>query len=158
MRNWIIFLNIINVKKEITQHYLDRCSGCYKINCWIFIFIFDTSTLHLPLVYVFSPISKTIHVSPLIIIIKKNKKISLIFNVGLNIFINSPSFIFTPTSLHYIVTFIHFNYLILKCSNNLPLILILNFLVKERLQGKDGLLCIMKVCSALNLHLVKQWS
>ena len=23
MRNWIIFLNIINVKKEITQHYLD---------------------------------------------------------------------------------------------------------------------------------------
>ena len=32
------------------------------------------------------------------------------------------------------------------------------FLVKERLPGKDGSLCIMKVCSELNLHLVKQRS
>ena len=34
----------------------------------------------------------------------------------------------------------------------------IKFLVKERLPGKDGSLCIMKVCSALNLHLVKQRS
>ena len=32
------------------------------------------------------------------------------------------------------------------------------FLVKERLSGKDGSLCIMKVCYALNIHLVKQRS
>ena len=34
----------------------------------------------------------------------------------------------------------------------------IKFLVKERLPGKDGSLCIMKVCSTLNLHLVKQRS
>ena len=54
-----------------------------------------------------------------------------------------------PFSLSYlyidIVIFIYFNYLILKCSNNSPLILILNFLVKERLLGKDRSICIMKV-------------
>ena len=50
-----------------------------------FISIFDTSTLHLPLVHVSSPISETIHVSPLTTI-KKNKIVSLLFNVGLNIF------------------------------------------------------------------------
>ena len=32
------------------------------------------------------------------------------------------------------------------------------FLVKERLPDKDGSLCIIKVCSALNLQLVKQRS
>ena len=31
----------------------------------------------------------------------------------------------------------------------------IKFLVKERLPGKDGSLCIMNVCFALNLHLVK---
>ena len=61
--------------------------------------IFHTSTLHLLLAHVFSPISKTIHISPLITTIKKNKIFSLIFNVGLNIFNNSLSFIFIPTSL-----------------------------------------------------------
>ena len=35
---------------------------------------------------------------------------------------------------------------------------IIFFLVKERLLGKDWSPCIMKVCSALNLHLVKQRS
>ena len=32
------------------------------------------------------------------------------------------------------------------------------FLVKEILPGKDGSLCIINVCFALNLHLVKQRS
>ena len=32
------------------------------------------------------------------------------------------------------------------------------FLVKERLLGKDESLCIKKMCSALNLHLLKQRS
>ena len=34
----------------------------------------------------------------------------------------------------------------------------IKLLVKERLLGKDRSLCIMKVCSALNFHLVKQQS
>ena len=34
----------------------------------------------------------------------------------------------------------------------------INFIVKERLLGKDGSLCIMKVCSTLNFHLIKQRS
>ena len=59
-----------------------------------------TSTLHLPLAHVSSPISETIHVSPLITTIKKNKIVSLLFNVGLNIFTNSSSSIFTLISLH----------------------------------------------------------
>ena len=46
---------------------------------------FDTSSLYLPLAHVFSPISESIHISPLINTIKKNKIASLLFNVGLNI-------------------------------------------------------------------------
>ena len=57
------------------------------------------STPHLPLAHVSNPIFETIHVSPLIITVKKNKIVSLFFNVGLNIFINSSSSKFTPTSL-----------------------------------------------------------
>ena len=78
---------------------------------------FDTSTLHLPLVYVSSPISKTIHVSPLITTIKNNKIVFLIFNVELNIFTNFSSSIFTLTSLHLCYNIHSFNYLILQCSN-----------------------------------------
>ena len=85
----------------------------------LYFFIFYTSTLHLPLAHVSSPISETIYVSPLITTIKKNKIVSLIFNVGLNIFTTSH----LPYSLSYlyiyIVTIIHFNYLILKCSNTI---------------------------------------
>ena len=77
------------------------------------------STLHLPLAHISSPISKTIHVSPLITTIKKNKIASLLFNVGLKIFTNSWSSLFTPHLYIYVVTFIHFNYLILKCSNKM---------------------------------------
>ena len=77
----------------------------------------NTSTLHLPLAHVSSPISETIHVSPLITIIKKNKIVSLLFNVRLNIFTT----LHLPYSLSYlyiyVITLIHFNYLILKCSN-----------------------------------------
>ena len=62
--------------------------------------IFDTSTLHLPLTHVFSPIYQTIHFNPLITTNKKNKIVSLLFNVELNIFTNSSSSISTPTSLH----------------------------------------------------------
>ena len=32
MRNWIIIMNIINVKKEITQHYLDWCAALLLTN------------------------------------------------------------------------------------------------------------------------------
>ena len=39
-----------------------------------------------------------------------------------------------------------------------PTYFYIKFLVKERLPSEDGSLCIMKVCSALNLHLVKQRS
>ena len=42
----------------------------------------------------------TIYVNPLITKIKKNKIVTLLFNMGLNIFTNSPSSIFTPISLH----------------------------------------------------------
>ena len=42
----------------------------------------------------------TIHISLLITTIKKNKIVSLLFNVGLNIFTNSLSTKLTPTSLH----------------------------------------------------------
>ena len=122
-RNWIILLNIINVKKEITQHYLDwgATLALFKeiqalgwLNfvtgvdlLWLVSLkiqqsnkCLDTSTLHLPLTHVSSLISETIHVSPLITTIKKNKIVSLLFNVGLNIFTNSLSSIFTLISLH----------------------------------------------------------
>ena len=111
-------------KKRNTQHYLDwgaalalfkEIQGLPRV--W-FISIFDTSTLHLPLAHVSSPISETIHVSPLITTIKKNKKVSLLFIVRLNIFHNSSSSIFTPHLYIYFITFTHFNYL-LKCSNTL---------------------------------------
>ena len=75
-------------------------------------------TLHLLLAHVSSPISKIIHINSLISTIKKNKIISLLFNVGLNNFSNSLSSIFTFTSFYiYVVIFIHFNWLILKCFN-----------------------------------------
>ena len=69
-----------------------------------------------PLAHVSSPIVETIHVSPLITTIEKNKIVSLLFNVELNIFTNSLSSL--PHLYIYVVTFIHFNYLILKCPNN----------------------------------------
>ena len=93
------------------------------------------STLHLSLAHVSSPISETIHVNPLITTIKKNKIVSLLFNVRLNIFTNSHLPYSLPYLYIYVITFIHFNYLILKCSNNPPLILILKFLIEERLPG-----------------------
>ena len=65
-----------------------------------FISIFDTSTLYLPFAHVSNLISETIHVNLLITTIKKNKIVSLIFNVELNIFTNSSFFVFTPISLH----------------------------------------------------------
>ena len=122
-RNWIILLNSINVKKEITQHYLDwgatltlfkEIQALGWLNfvtgvdlLWLVSLkiqqsnkCLDTSTLHLPLTHVSSLISETIHVSPLITTIKKNKIVSLLFNVGLNIFTNSLSSIFTLISLH----------------------------------------------------------
>ena len=61
---------------------------------------FDTSTLHLPLAHVSSPIYNIIHFSPLITTIKKNKIVSLLFNVGSTIFTNSSSSLFIPMSLH----------------------------------------------------------
>ena len=122
-RNWIILLNIINVKKEITQHYLDwgATLALFKeiqalgwlnfvtgVNLLWLVSLkiqqskkcLDTSILHLPLAHVSSPISETIHVSSLITTIKKNKIVSLFFNVGLNNFTNSLSSIFIPISLH----------------------------------------------------------
>ena len=160
----MILLNIISIKKEITQHNLDwgavltlfkeiealgwlnfvtgadflwlvspriqqpnKCCMARKTSAqsvqaqsstrkntlpcqeslyfflcvyWSYISNFDTSTLHLPLTHVFSPISETIHFNPLITTIKKNKIVSLIFNVGLTIFTNSSSSIFIPISLH----------------------------------------------------------
>ena len=56
--------------------------------------------LFFSLAHVSSPISETIHFSPLITTIKKNKIVSLLFNVGLNIFTNFSSTIFIPTSLY----------------------------------------------------------
>ena len=130
-------MNIIDVKKGNTQHYLDWVWipnlfwlirsiililwVLQKINCWILIWWarvnFDTSTFHLLLAHVFSSISETIHVNPLITTIKKNKIVSLLFNVGLNIFTT----FHLPYSLShlyiYVITLIHFNYLILKYSN-----------------------------------------
>ena len=50
-------------------------------------------------VHVSSLIFESIHISPLIATIKKNKIVSLLFNVGLKIFTNSSSSILTPTSL-----------------------------------------------------------
>ena len=104
-RNWIIFLNIINLKRKITQHYLDWSATLALFKeiqalGWLFISIFDTSTLHLSFVHVSNPISDSIHISPLITTIKRNKIVSLIFNVRLNIFTNSSFSIFTPASLH----------------------------------------------------------
>ena len=92
-----------------------------------FISIFYTSTLHLPLAHESSLISESIHISPLITTIKKNKIVSLLFNVGLNIFTNLSSSIFTLTSLHLCCNIYSFNWLLLKCSNNPLLILILKF-------------------------------
>ena len=64
-----------------------------------------------------SPQIATIHISLLSTTIKKNKIVSLIFNMGLNIF----TILHLPYSLPhlyiYVITFTHFNYLILKCSN-----------------------------------------
>ena len=57
------------------------------------------SIIHLPLGHVSSPISETIHVNPLITTIKKNKIVSLLYLL-IYLYI-------------YVVTFIHFNYLIL---------------------------------------------
>ena len=71
--------------------------------------------------HVSSPISETIHVSPLIITIKKNKIVSLLFNVGLNIFTTSHLPYSLPHLYIYVITFIHFNYLILKCSKHIKL-------------------------------------
>ena len=162
-RNWIILLNIISIKKGITQHNLDwgvafaffkeiqaldwlnfvtgadllwlvspriqqpnkccmvRTTSAQSIQaqnstwkntlpcqeslyfffvCIVCISNFDTSTLHLPLALLSIPISETIHFSPLITTIKKNKIVSLLFNVGLTIFTNSSSFIFIPISLY----------------------------------------------------------
>ena len=83
-------------------------------------------TLHLLLAHVSSPISKIIHINSLISTIKKNKIISLFFNVGLNNFTNSLSSIFTFTSFYiYVVIFIHFNWLILKCFNRIKLLLLI---------------------------------
>ena len=84
-----------------------------KINCWISIWWarvnFDISTFHLLPAHVFSSISETIHVNPLITTIKKNKIVSLLFNVGLNIFTT----FHLPYSLShlyiFVVIFIHFN-------------------------------------------------
>ena len=59
-------------------------------------------SLHLPLTHVSNPISETIHVSPLITTIKKNKIVSLIFNVGLNIF----------TTPHLPYSLPHFTYML----------------------------------------------
>ena len=59
-----------------------------------------TFTVHLSLVYVSNSISESIYINPLITTIKKNKIIPLLFNMGLNIFTNSSSSIFTLTSLH----------------------------------------------------------
>ena len=87
-RNWIILLNFINLKREITQHYLDwdATLALFKeiqalgwlnfVACHLWLV-----SLHLPFAHVSSPIS-------------------LIFNVKLNIFTNSSSSIFTPTSLY----------------------------------------------------------
>ena len=76
-----------------------------------------TFTVHLSLVYVSNSISESIYINPLITTIKKNKIISLLFNVGLTISLT----FYLPYSFSYIyiyvITFIHFNYLILKCSN-----------------------------------------
>ena len=83
----------------------------------LFISIFDTSTLYLPLAHVSSPIFETIHISLLITTIKKNKIVSLIFNIGLN-FSLTPHLPYSLPHLYiYVITLIHFNYLILKCSN-----------------------------------------
>ena len=83
-------------------------------------------TLHLLLAHVSSPISKIIHINSLISTIKKNKIISLLFNVGLNNFTNFLSSIFTFTSFYiYVVIFIHFNWLILKCFNRIKLLLLI---------------------------------
>ena len=78
-----------------------------------------TSTLYLLLAHASSPISKSIHISPLITTIKKNKIVSLFFNVGLNIFITLHIPYSFPYLYIYVITFIHFNYLILKCSNSI---------------------------------------
>ena len=59
-----------------------------------------TSTVHLSLVYISNPISESIPINLLITTIKKNKIIPLLFNVGLNIFTNFSSSIFTLISLH----------------------------------------------------------
>ena len=123
-RNWIILLNIIDVKKGNTQHYLDwgaalalfkevQALGWLKFvtgaDClWLISpriqqpnkCCMAKTTSAQPLVHISNPISKTIHVSPLVITIKKNKIVSLLFNVGVNIFHNSSSSILTPSFLH----------------------------------------------------------
>ena len=78
-KNLIIFLNIINLKRKKENTHLLPSP---------------------PLVHVSSLISKSIHISPLITTVKKNKIVSLFFNVRLNIFINFLAFILTPTSLY----------------------------------------------------------
>ena len=48
-----------------------------------------------PLAHISNPISESIHISPLITTIKKNKIVNFLFNIRLNIFTNSSSSIFT---------------------------------------------------------------
>ena len=79
---------------KITQREIDTCSLYGDSSPWLAKFCNFT------LAHVFDLISESIHISPLITTIKKNKIISLIFNVGLNIFTNSSFFIFIPTSLY----------------------------------------------------------
>ena len=91
---------------EITQKNLNNTYEYYEFEDKKYTILFrlkrdtDTSSLHLSFAYVSSPISESIYISPLIATIKKNKIISLIFNVRLNIFTNFSSSILTPTSLH----------------------------------------------------------
>ena len=62
----------------------------------------------IPLTHVSSPISETIHISPLITTIKKNKIVSLLFSVGLT-FSLIPHLPYSLPYLYiYVISFIHF--------------------------------------------------
>ena len=87
------WMRVIKVSKDVS---FCQVGGSKRLSHFDFWYLHHSP----PLAQVSSQISETIYVSPLTTAIKKNKIASLLFNVGLNIFTNFSSSIFTLISLH----------------------------------------------------------
>ena len=80
------------------------------------------ASFYLFFTHAFSQISNLIHFSPVITILKNNIKVSFIFSMAyIKYFTNSLSSILTHIYIFFWVIFNNFNYIILKCYNNLLL-------------------------------------